>query len=57
MPAIRIAPSEQALINFALLKLLGTALVSGPIQIYCSPELTLSFSPAQIRELIGKVQL
>lgn len=56
MARLALAPSEQALIIFALYKLLGTALVHGPIEISFSPDLALTYSAAQLRELIGKVE-
>lgn len=56
MSKITLAPSEQALLVFALSRLLGVALLQDCVQVYCSPELTLTFDPKQIRALIEKVQ-
>lgn len=56
MATVSLAPSEQVAIIFALSKLLGVALLQGNVEIYCSPQLTLSLSPTQIRALIGKVE-
>ena len=53
---IQLPPSEQALLIYALSKVLGAALVGGSLDIYCSPELTLTFTPDAIRAVLRKVE-
>lgn len=53
---LTLPPSEQVLVIYSLSKILGAALVEGQILIYCSPEITLCFTPDQIRAVLRKVE-
>ena len=53
---LAIPPSEQVLIITGLYKLLGPAIATGQLEIYCDPTLTLTFTPKQIRSVIQKIE-